>query len=192
MNYYPILIEYKGKKYNLVKLVDNGQVCNKTKDNEHHFKNIISYAVNGAVYYANALINYTSYTDIISISITGLKNDRVCLVAVSIIAVIGISEKVAPLKKSDLKSSSKKGTSDGDIIIRKIKEFLNEKKLSEDKKELIIKTLHMLNFKQYIIYIGYFSVNILESVLLFYMVLIIFISSLKLKKLYIFSFSIIF
>jgi len=132
------------------------------------------------------LINYTSYTDIISISITGFKNDIVCLVAVSIIVVIGISEKVAPLKKSDLKYSSKKGNSDGDIIIRKIKEFLNEKKLYEDKKELIIKTLHMLNFKQYIIYIGYFSVNILESVLLFYMVLIIFISSLKLKKLYIF------
>ena len=35
--------------------------------NEPILKNINSYAVNGAVHYANALLHYTSYTDIISI-----------------------------------------------------------------------------------------------------------------------------
>ena len=229
MNYYPILIEYKGYKDKLVKLDSNGQVENRTTKNEPILKNINSYAVNGAIHYANALLHYTSYTDIISIGMTGYKdengkvqhsigvyyvsktnfgigqkvdeytdfsflkkenfdefiqkiknlqlsqeeieklkekrekeidaslvrlnndiyqnekglgeNDRVYLVAASIIATIGVPGKVAPLEKSDLKSSTEEGSKDGDIIIRKIKAFLNEKNLPKEKKELIIRTL---------------------------------------------------
>ena len=55
------------------------------------------------------------------------ENDRVYLVAASIIATIGIPGKVAPLEKSELKSSSEEGNTDGDILVRKIKAFLNEK-----------------------------------------------------------------
>lgn len=69
------------------------------------------------------------------------ENDRVYLVASSIIATLGIPWKVSPLEKSDLKSSSEKWNTDGDIIIRKIKSFLEEKKLPEEKKKLIIRTL---------------------------------------------------
>ena len=69
------------------------------------------------------------------------ENDRVYLVAASIIATIGVPGKVAPLEKSDLKSSVEEGNTDGDIIVRKIKAFLNEKKLPREKKELIIRTL---------------------------------------------------
>ena len=229
LSYYPILIEYKGYKDKLVKLDINGQVDNSTTKNEPNFKNINSYAVNGAVHYANALLHHTSYTDIIAIGITGHKddfgvlqhqigvyyvsktnfgvgqkvgdyddlsflsannfdafvnriralnlsqeeidrikerrereitssltklnndiyqnekglgeNDRVYLVAASIIATLGIPGKVTPLEKSDLKSSTEKGNTDGDIIVRKIKAFLNEKKLPEEKKQLIIRTL---------------------------------------------------
>ena len=229
MNYYPILIEYKGYKDKLVKLDSNGQVNNRSAKNELIFKNISSYAVNGAVHYANAILHYTSYTDIISIGMTGYKDergklrysigvyyvskenfgmgqkveeytdlsflkkenfdefiekvknlqlsqeeieklkekrekeieaslvklnndiyqnekglsesDRVYLVAASIIATIGISGKVAPLEKIDLKSSKEEGNKDGDIIIRKIRAFLNEKNLPNEKKELIIRTL---------------------------------------------------
>lgn len=229
LNYYPILIEYKGYKDKLEKLDSNGQIENRTSKNEPIFKNINSYAVNGAVHYANALLHYTSYTDIISIGMTGYKeengeikysigvyyvsksnfgigqkvdeytdfsflknenfdefiqkvknlqltqeeidklkekrereidaslvrlnndiyqnekglgeNDRVYLVASSIIATIGVPGKVAPLEKSDLKSSVEEGNTDGDIVIRKIKAFLNEKKLPNEKKELIIRTL---------------------------------------------------
>lgn len=229
MNYYPILIEYKGYKDKLVKLDANGQVENRTPKNEPIFKNINSYAVNGAVHYANALLHYTSYTDIISIGMTGYKdengevrysigvyyvskdnfgigqkvddytdfsflkaenfdefidkvkslqlsqdeieklkekrekeieasltklnndiyqnekglgeNDRVYLVAASIMATLGIPGKVSPLEKSDLKSSTEEGNKDGDIIIRKITAFLNEKKLPLEKKNLIIRTL---------------------------------------------------
>ena len=229
LNFYPILIEYKGYKDKLVKLDSNGQVDNRTAKNEPILKNINAYAVNGAVHYANALLHYTSYTDIISIGMTGYKddsgdvqysigvyyvsksnfgigqkvddytdfsflkeenfdafidkvkklqlsqdeidklkekrereidaslvrlnhdiyqnekglgeNDRVYLVAASIIATIGVPGKVAPLEKADLKSSTEEGNTDGDIIVRKIKAFLNEKKLPKEKKELIIRTL---------------------------------------------------
>ncbi|WP_303984280.1 HsdM family class I SAM-dependent methyltransferase [Niallia circulans] len=229
LDFYPVLIEYKGYKDKLVKLDSNGQVENKTAKNEPHYKNINSFAVNGAVHYANALLHHTSYTDIIAIGMTGYKdetgkiqheigvyyvsksnlgvgqrvgaysdlsflapanfdafvskvktlhlsqeeldklkeqrekeidaslvklnndiyqnekglgeNDRVYLVAASIIATLGIPGKVTPLEKSDLKSSTEKGNTDGEIIVRKIRAFLNEKELPNEKKELIIRTL---------------------------------------------------
>ncbi len=75
LSYYPILIEYKGYKDTLVKLDNKGQVENITDKNKPHFKNINSYAVNGAVHYANALLHHTSYTDIIAIGMTGYKDD---------------------------------------------------------------------------------------------------------------------
>lgn len=228
-NYYPILIEYKGYKDKLVKLDINGQVDNKTTKNEPNYKNINSYAVNGAVHYANAVLHYTSYTDVIAIGVTGYKNtigeleysigvyyvskdnfglgqevvkytdlsflkkenfddfiktvkelslsaeeierlkekrekeinaslvalnndiyknekglgenDRVYLVAASIIATLGIPGIVRPLEKSDLKSSTELGERDGDIIVRKIKSFLSNKNLPSAKEELIIRTL---------------------------------------------------
>lgn len=229
MHKYPILIEYKGYKDKLVKLDENGQVENRNSKNEPILKNINSYAVNGAIHYANALLHYTSYTDIISIGMTGYKdesgkvqysigvyyvskdnfgigqkvddytdfsflsrenfdnfidkvkelqltpeeieklkeqrekeidaslvklnndiyqkekglgeNDRVYLVAASIMSTLGIPDKVAPLEKSELKSSTENGNKDGDIVLRKIKAFLNEKDLPEEKRNLIIRTL---------------------------------------------------
>ena len=229
LNYYPILIEYKGYKDKLVKLDSNGQVDNKTAKNEPNYKNINSYAVNGAVHYANAILHHTSYTDIIAIGVTGYKdesgklihkigvyyvsksnfgigqkvdeftdlsflkkehfdafiqkvkqlqltqeeidrlkeqrekeinaslvklnndiyqnekglgeNDRVYLVAASIIATLGVPGKVKPLEKSDLISSTEEGSTDGEIMVRKIKAFLSEKNLPADKRDLILRTL---------------------------------------------------
>lgn len=231
MNYYPVLIEYKGYKDKLVKLDINGQVENKTAQNIPNFKNINSYAVNGAVHYANALLHFTNYTEIIAIGMTGYKNesgdiehqigvyyvsknnfgagqkvgeysdfsflrkenfnefidkiktlsltqeeidklkaqrereitaslvklnndiyqnekglgenDRVYLVAASIIATLGISgpNGIVPLEKSDLKSSSEEGNTDGEIMVRKIEAFLNKKHLPKDKKDFIVRTL---------------------------------------------------
>jgi len=228
-NYYPILIEYKGYKDKLLKLDSDGQVENRTNKNEPHLKNISSFAVNGAVHYANAVLHHTSYTGIIAIGMTGYKdetgkiqheigvyyvsknnfgigqkvgefsdfsflapknfdefiekvktlnlsqeeidklkeqrekeidaslvklnndiyqnekglgeNDRVYLVAASIIATLGIPGKVSPLEKSDLKSSSEKGNTDGEIIVRKITAFLGEKEIPAEKKDLIVRTL---------------------------------------------------
>ena len=69
------------------------------------------------------------------------ENDRVYLVAASIIATLGIPGKVTPLEKSDLKSSTEKGYRDGDLMIKKIESFLNYKELPEEKKNLIVRTL---------------------------------------------------
>ncbi len=74
-NSYPVLIEYKGYKNKLVKLDKNGQVENRNAKNEYHYANIKSYAVNGAVHYANAILHHSSYTDIIAIGITGYKDE---------------------------------------------------------------------------------------------------------------------
>jgi len=76
LNYFPVLIEYKGYKNRLVKLDENGQVENRTAKKEPHLKNINSFAVNGAVHYANALLHHTSFTDIISIGMTGHKDEE--------------------------------------------------------------------------------------------------------------------
>ena len=73
--YYPILIEYKGYKDKLVKLDADGKIANRTIKNEPDYKVINSYAVNGAVHYANAILHYTSYTDIIAIGMTGYKDE---------------------------------------------------------------------------------------------------------------------
>ena len=69
------------------------------------------------------------------------ENDRVYLVAATIIATLGVPGKVSALDKSDLKSSTENGNRDGDIIIRKIIAFLNEKNLPQEKKDLIVRTL---------------------------------------------------
>lgn len=73
-NYYPVLIEYKGHRDKLVKLNELDEVDNITRQNKPNFRNINGYAVNGAVHYANALLHHTSYTDIISIGVTGYKD----------------------------------------------------------------------------------------------------------------------
>ena len=74
LNNYPVLIEYKGYKDKLVKLNNQGQIANKTSKNEPALKNINSYAVNGAVHYANAILHFTNYTDIIAVGVTGYKD----------------------------------------------------------------------------------------------------------------------
>lgn len=63
------------------------------------------------------------------------------MVAASIIATLGVPNKVSPLEKADLKSSIEVGNRDGDIILRKIEAFLSEKNLPKDKRDLIVRTL---------------------------------------------------
>lgn len=234
--FYPVIIEYKGYKDKLVKLDSNCRIANKKANGELDFANIKSYAVNGAVHYANAILHYTTFEDVISIGMTGYKdssgnlqheigvyfvsksnygtgqkigkytdlsflkeenfndfiqtvrnlklspeelekikdqrdqeisaslvklnndiyqnekglgeNDRVYLVAASIIATLGIIDKnnpnrykITPLEKDELKSLQEEGSRDGDIILRKIKNFLNEKSIPQDKKDLIVRSL---------------------------------------------------
>lgn len=228
--HWPILIEYKGQRDKLVKLDGQSHVANRNRKGEPDYRNIATFAVNGAVHYANALLHFTGYTDIIAIGVTGYldpdvgtlrheigvyyvsksnlgvgqkvsdfsdlsflspehfdtfikrvkqlsltqrelealrekregeiaasltklnndiyqnekgigESDRVYLVAASIIATLGIPGHVAPLDKSELKSSTELGNRDGDIINRKIQAFLKHKKLPEEKQQFVVNTL---------------------------------------------------
>ena len=66
------MIEVKGRKGDLVRLDDHGDVDNKKSDGTPNYTNIRKFAVNGAVHYANAIIaNTTSYKEVIAIGING-------------------------------------------------------------------------------------------------------------------------
>jgi len=69
------------------------------------------------------------------------EKDRVYLVAASIMATIVVPNKVTALDKSELKSSVEKGNKDGDIILRKIKAFLDIKDIPSEKKLFVTRAL---------------------------------------------------
>lgn len=135
---YPVLIEYKGYRDKLVKKDENGNVALKTSDNKDDFKSINSYAVNGAIHYANALLQYTDYEDIISIGVTGYKYDSGNLqseIGVYYVSSknFGYGQEVA--KYSDLSFLKKENF---DSFIEKVKSLNlteEEKRLSIEKRE---------------------------------------------------------
>lgn len=225
----PVMIEVKGTKGTLVKYSSENEIENLKKDSTPHYSNIQKYAVNGAVHYANAIINNTdSYPECIAIGINGyiddkaetvielkvyyiskdnlmlpkeiaeysdltflaknkldeliekidnlnlseeerekktkdfenqievkLKSlnqkmhddlkisvgDRVQLVAGLIMAALGEPDKVSPLQITDLKGENTENRNDGKIVIDKIADFLNEKKIPSEKRRLIINEL---------------------------------------------------
>ena len=72
----PVMIEVKGKKGDLVKFDDNGDIANTTAKGEPDYTKIAKYAVNGAVHYANAILNHSnSYREVLAIGVNGYKND---------------------------------------------------------------------------------------------------------------------
>lgn len=68
----PVMIEIKGRKEDLEKLNDLGEVDNYDKNDQPIYANIAKFAVNGAVHYATAIVNLTdSYKEVIAIGFTG-------------------------------------------------------------------------------------------------------------------------
>ncbi len=68
----PVMIEVKGKKGDFIKLTADEEIDNKKKDGTENFTNINKYAVNGAIHYANAIVNHTeSYKETIAIGLNG-------------------------------------------------------------------------------------------------------------------------
>ena len=66
------MIEVKGKKGDLIKVNTKGEVDNTKKDSDPNYQNIAKYAVNGAVHYANAILNFTdSYNEVVAIGVNG-------------------------------------------------------------------------------------------------------------------------
>ncbi len=70
--YIPVMIEVKGSKGDLVKITASGEIDNEKKDGTPNFSAISKYAVNGAVHYANAILDYTdSYDEVVAIGVNG-------------------------------------------------------------------------------------------------------------------------
>ena len=71
----PVMIEVKGTRGRLIKTNENGEVANLTPKGEANYSNIKNFAVNGAVHYAESVINYTeTYRDAIAIGINGFED----------------------------------------------------------------------------------------------------------------------
>lgn len=147
--YYPVLIEYKGYKDKLVKLDAEGNVANKNAKNQPDFAAINSYAVNGAVHYANAILHYTSYTDVIAIGVTGYKETSgklKCLIGVYYVSKnnFGVGQKVD--EYADLSFLKKEHFS---AFIEKIKQLSlpqdEIEKLKERREQEITASLVKLN-----------------------------------------------
>lgn len=227
MEHIPVMIEVKGRKGDLIKADDKGEILNTNAKGEPAYSNIAGYAVNGAVHYAKAILDYTeSYDEVIAIGANGyplsdgaihyeigayyvsknnlfvpkkiadyvdlsfllpqnlplllenlanltlteeeleakklqLEDDierklkeinqklhdeqdivvgsRVKLIAGLVIAGLGVKDKVSPLKVDDLRGELGTQINDGAIIMSRISEYLQAKKLPTEKR-LIIET----------------------------------------------------
>lgn len=223
----PVMIEVKGTRGKLQKL-KQGEVENLDKNGNFNFSNISDYALNGAVHYANAILDYTDYDEVIAVGINGYEdtkelkqeyafyylnrknlsvpkkigdfkdlsafskenlsdllhiidslslsekerektieslesdiesklntlnqflhdellninpNMRVALLVGMIMAAQGVKDKVSPLKPDALKGELGANSNDGIIFINKIKDFLAERKLPQEKIALLINEL---------------------------------------------------
>lgn len=68
----PVMIEVKGKQGDLVKYDEQGGIANADAQGKPLYSIIKKYAVNGAVHYADAIINGTdSYNEVIAIGVNG-------------------------------------------------------------------------------------------------------------------------
>lgn len=76
LGYIPVMIEVKGTKNCLEKINPSTNIIeNRNEKGEINYSTIKKYAVNGAVHYAESIINYTkSYKNIIAIGINGYKD----------------------------------------------------------------------------------------------------------------------
>ncbi|MFT4245912.1 MAG: N-6 DNA methylase [Micrococcaceae bacterium] len=73
-NAYPVMIEYKGHKGKLAKFNKDGTLANTKADASSNYANIMGYAVNGAVHYANAILQLTTFDKVIAIGMTGYED----------------------------------------------------------------------------------------------------------------------
>lgn len=73
----PVMIEVKGLKGSFIKLNAQDEIENRKVDGTPNYININKYAVNGAIHYANAIIENTeSYKDVIAIGLNGYYENK--------------------------------------------------------------------------------------------------------------------
>ncbi|WP_300721135.1 N-6 DNA methylase [uncultured Brachyspira sp.] len=226
--YIPVMIEVKGKKGDFIKVNKSGDIDNYNKDNSLNFKNIEKYAVNGAIHYARAITDNSTYKNVVAVGINGYDNNagmivyevgvyyiseknffipihigdyddlsflsfenqadfikklelailtneeieketrkledkietslkslnqlmhdelnisegyRVNLITAMIMAGLGVDRKVKPLEIEDFKGEIGRSNNDGEVIFNKISDFLDNRDLPQEKKDIILNTL---------------------------------------------------
>jgi len=145
----PVMIEVKGTKGALIKLNENDEIDNLKKDGTFSFTNIQKYAVNGAIHYANAILDYaTSYEEVISVGMNGYLENGNLLIEVK---AYYISKKNSYIPKliGDFTDLSFLKNENIDRLITKIDNLsLTEEEIEKKTKEIenkIEKSLKELN-----------------------------------------------
>lgn len=71
----PVMIEVKGTRGDLIKTDGAGNVDNYNKKGDPSYQNIAKYAVNGAVHYGRAILDYAeSYKEVLAVGVNGYED----------------------------------------------------------------------------------------------------------------------
>lgn len=143
------MIEVKGKKGDLIKVNDKGEVDNTKKNSEPNYQNISKYAVNGAVHYANAIVKFSeSYKEVIAIGVNGFDEAGTEIHEVDVWYVskdnlfvpkhVGSYEDISFLLEDNVKAFLEKI----DALVLTPKELEERKLVLEDENERKLKTLN--------------------------------------------------
>ena len=147
----PVMIEAKGKKGKLVKFTRTGEIelvtkwttdskegaKNPHKVGEDNFSTIQQYAVNGAVHYANAILDWKGYSEVIAIGLNGYFNDDGSVHEELEAYYISEKNSRVPKKIKNVKDLSFLKKSNLDKLVEELdKLVLSEKELEELSKKI--------------------------------------------------------
>lgn len=155
----PVMIEVKGTRGDLIKTDGAGNVDNYNKKGDPSYQNIAKYAVNGAVHYGRAILDYAeSYKEVLAVGVNGYEDGLQIKYEVSVWYIskdnlfipkhVGEYEDLSFLQAKNISSLLKEidqlGITDAEIE--------EQKRLLENKIELELKSLNqMLHDEQNIV-----------------------------------------
>ena len=114
------------EKEHFAKFIDDVNNLSLTEEERENFKKIREAEIDASLVKLNNDI-FKKYPNL-------SERDRVYLVVATIMATLGNY----PLEKSDLKSKAESGSTDGDIMMRKVRNFLHERNIPSGKQKSIV------------------------------------------------------
>lgn len=164
--YIPIVIEAKGKKDKLIKFKKETNeielITYYDKDSKENSKNqykkgdpnyttIKDYAVNGAIHYANAIINGSEYNECIAIGINGYKESDESIIKELAVYYISKNNLMVPKKIDNYKDLSFLKKDNIEMLLNKLdklnltnEEIENETKKIEEKLDKSLKNINQI------------------------------------------------
>lgn len=145
----PVMIEAKGTRGDLAKLTAEGAVLNTNKDGKPSWQNIAKYAVTDEELEREKLrleddierklkaLNQMMHEKPIELDVAS----RVEILAGMVMAGLGVPGRVSPLKADDLRGELGESSHDGQVIMNKIRDYLREKGLPDEKRQTIVNLL---------------------------------------------------